>query len=69
MSVEAVKLRGPVSSENAEFVGLSGTCAKCKRRLRIEQLNTEAVVHHGARRLECKDRKLCERARRRINAR
>lgn len=42
----------------------SGACDRCGALLSLSELNTEAVIHHGQRELICKDRKQCERRRR-----
>lgn len=39
-------------------------CPRCLRDFPPEDLNLEATVHHGASEALCKDRKACERARR-----
>lgn len=39
-------------------------CVRCGRVLPPGKLNYEAMIHHGARKLECIDRKDCERAKR-----
>ena len=41
------------------------TCETCGRWTLLAELNQEAVIHHGARKLECLDRKTCERKKRR----
>jgi len=39
-------------------------CERCKCRRPVRELNIEAMIHHGAARPECYDRKACERRRR-----
>ena len=45
------------------------TCARCGRLVPRHSLNLEARIHHGARALECLDRRECERARRKATRR
>jgi hypothetical protein len=41
-----------------------GYCRCCDTKQSHSNLNWEALVHHGAKRLECIDRKACERRKR-----
>lgn len=41
------------------------TCGRCGQVRAVGDLNYEALLHHGADKLECIDRYRCERARRR----
>lgn len=52
-------------SELAKGRNMPATCARCGRERPASELNLEAVIHHGARAMECLDRRSCERARRR----
>lgn len=36
-------------------------CIRCGAMMRLDELNEEAFIHHGAHGLECKDRKACGR--------
>ena len=54
-----------MKSINAELgEGKSNICEYCGRRRLPEELNYEAMIHHGAVDLRCIDRKSCERAKR-----
>jgi len=47
----------------------SRKCVCCGRLVPVADLNVEAVIHHGAKGLQCKDRQACERARRKAGRR
>jgi hypothetical protein len=43
-----------------------GTCQRCKTEMPNGELNYEATIHHGAKKVICIDRQQCERRRRRV---
>lgn len=46
--------------------GEVGHCATCRYLVPHGALNYEAAIHHGAGKIECIDRKACERRKRRM---
>lgn len=44
--------------------GSHAVCQTCGSRRPIGELNAEAITHHNAHKLECIDRKACERRKR-----
>jgi hypothetical protein len=55
--------------EVAAIAGRPVKCALCGRAGPCGTLNVEAVIHHGARGVECIDRKACNRRRRKAKRR
>ena len=45
----------------------TGACATCRSERPADELNYEAQIHHNANKLECIDRKACERRKRRVS--
>ena len=41
-------------------------CEYCKAKMNPEELNHEAMIHHKAKRLECINRKSCEKRKRKL---
>lgn len=50
-----------------ECSGGKELCARCNTLRPVEEINTEAVIHHNAKQLECIDRKACTERIKKVN--